>query len=116
AELGDAFVALPGGAGTLEELFEAWTWQQLGLHAKTVALYYVDQFWVPLINMLDHMNQSGFIGQNFQDALIVAKEPEELLSKISIWTRPTAKWTKSVRSRRAAPCYIRSQTYTSQIT
>lgn len=96
AELGDAFVALPGGAGTLEELFEAWTWQQLGLHAKPVALYNVNGFWDPLINMLDHMMHSGFIGQNFQDALIVAQEPEELLSEIAVWKPPVAKWTRSL--------------------
>lgn len=98
AELGDAFVALPGGAGTLEELFEVWTWQQLGLHAKPVALYNVDGFWDPLIHMLDHMTETGFIGQNFQDALIVANEPDKLLLDITGWTPPVAKWTKSLKS------------------
>lgn len=85
AELADAFVALPGGVGTLEELFEIWTWQQLRLHNKPVALYNVDGFWDPLITMLDHMQSMGFIRQRFRDKLIVAESPQELLTKIAAW-------------------------------
>src|SRR5690606_10528864 len=55
AELCDAFVALPGGIGTLEELFEAWTWLQLGIHSKPIALYDVDGFWDPMLAMIDRM-------------------------------------------------------------
>lgn len=88
AELGDAFIALPGGAGTLEELFEIWTWQQLGLHAKPVALYNVAGFWDPLISMLDHMRDHGFIRQPFRDGLIVADDPHELLAAIAAWPTP----------------------------
>ena len=94
AELGDAFVALPGGAGTLEELFEAWTWQQLGIHANPVALYNVDGFWDPLISMVEHMTHTGFIRESFQNALIVAHDPHELLAAIERWEPPAAKWTK----------------------
>jgi len=60
SELADGFVALPGGAGTLEELFGVGTWQQLGIHAKPVALLDVDGFWQPLLKMLDHMTDQGF--------------------------------------------------------
>src|SRR5690625_3632990 len=59
ADLGDAFVALPGGIGTLEELFEIWTWQQLGIHAKPVALYNPLGFWDPLLAMINHMAGQG---------------------------------------------------------
>lgn len=90
AELGDAFVALPGGAGTLEELFEIWTWQQLRLHTKPVALYNVEGFWDPLISMLDHMTAQGFIRPPFREALIVADDTETLLSAIANWSSKTS--------------------------
>ncbi len=61
AELADGFVALPGGAGTLDELFEAWTWGQLGLHAKPVALFDVDRFYAPLFDQLDAMAAAGYL-------------------------------------------------------
>lgn len=93
AELGDAFVALPGGAGTLEELFEIWTWQQLGLHTKPVALYNVDGFWDPLITMLDHMQEQGFIRQTFRDALIIAEDTQGLLAAIADWPPETSSKT-----------------------
>ena len=92
AELGDAFVALPGGAGTLEELFEAWTWQQLGIHTKPVALLNVAGFWNPLIDMIDHMAAQGFMRREFTNALIVESEPEALLSALSSWQRPEHPW------------------------
>lgn len=95
AELGDAFVALPGGAGTLEELFEVWTWQQLGIHAKPVALYDVDGFWQPLLGMLDQMTSQGFLSEKFRDSLIVASDPAELFEALESWVPPAAKWSKS---------------------
>lgn len=92
AELGDAFIAMPGGAGTLEELFEAWVWQILGIHNMPVALYGRD-FWAPLMDMLEKMRDQGFIAPNFVDALIVADNPTELLRRIQNWTPPRAKWS-----------------------
>jgi uncharacterized protein (TIGR00730 family) len=61
ADLADAFAALPGGLGTLDELFEVLTWRQLGLHAKPVALVDVDGFWEPLAEMLDGLTAEGFV-------------------------------------------------------
>jgi uncharacterized protein (TIGR00730 family) len=61
ADLADAFAALPGGLGTLDELFEVLTWRQLGLHAKPVALVDVDGFWEPLAEMLDGLTGEGFV-------------------------------------------------------
>ena len=92
ADLADGFVALPGGAGTLEEIFEVWTWQQLGLHAKPVALYDVDGFWQPLLEMLDHMTEQGFISSRFRETLIVENTPTALLNAMSAWQPQAPKW------------------------
>lgn len=92
ANLGDAFVALPGGAGTLEELFEAWTWQQLGIHTKPVALFNVAGFWDPLLAMIDHMAAQGFMRREFTEALIVETEPKALLAALSSWQPPKHPW------------------------
>ena len=60
-DLADAFLALPGGIGTLDELFEAWSWNALGYHAKPFCLLNVDGFWDGLIEFIDHATQSGFL-------------------------------------------------------
>lgn len=78
ADLGDVFVALPGGAGTLEELFEVWTWQQLGLHTKPVALLNIAGFWDPLLTMIKHMADQGFIRHRFMGTLLVESTPDAL--------------------------------------
>lgn len=93
AELTDAFVALPGGPGTLEELFEVWTWVTLGIHAKPAALYDIDGYWQPLVDMLDSMVEHGFSTQSARDSLVVASSPEELFDRLSTWLPPTPKWT-----------------------
>ncbi|SKC37397.1 hypothetical protein SAMN04324258_0402 [Krasilnikoviella flava] len=94
SELGDGFVALPGGAGTLEELFEVWTWQQLGIHAKPVALYDVDGFWQPLLRMVDHMVSEGFLAATYRESLVVADSPQGLLDVLGTWRAPAAKWSR----------------------
>lgn len=94
AELGEAFVALPGGAGTLEEFFEAWTWQQLGLHAKPVALYDIGGFWQPLLTMVEQMVHQGFLSAQYRESLIVARTPRDLLEAWSAWQPPTPKWRR----------------------
>lgn len=92
AELADGFVALPGGPGTLEELFEAWTWLQLGLHRKPVALYDVDGFWQPLLGMLDGMVEAGFMRRAFRESLCVVRTPDGLLDAFAAWEPPAPKW------------------------
>ncbi|WP_372698855.1 TIGR00730 family Rossman fold protein [Arthrobacter sp. JSM 101049] len=94
AALGDAFVALPGGAGTLEEFFEAWTWQHLGIHAKPVALFNVDGFWDPLLAMIDQMVERRFLASTYRDALITSSDPDDLLERMASWTAPERKWKK----------------------
>ncbi|MEU5365630.1 TIGR00730 family Rossman fold protein [Streptomyces sp. NPDC005925] len=93
AELADAFVALPGGAGTLEEFFEAWTWGQLGIHVKPVALLNVADCWMTLLTALNEMVERGFLAQRHLDSLVVAQDSMGLLALLRTWTPPVAKWT-----------------------
>lgn len=95
AELSDAFVALPGGLGTLEELFEAWTWVTLGIHEKPVALYDVDEYWQPLLATIDAMVDAGFSAQAARDTLVVASDPVELLERLATWAPPRPKWARA---------------------
>jgi uncharacterized protein (TIGR00730 family) len=78
-ELCDGFVALPGGIGTLDELFEAWTWNALGYHAKPFCLLNVEGFWDGLIEFMDHATESGFLSQRRRAQLLVASTPGEAI-------------------------------------
>lgn len=78
-DLADAFLALPGGIGTLDELFEAWSWNALGYHKKPFCLLNVDGFWDGLITFIDHATDSGFLSAQRRKQLLVAKRPEEAL-------------------------------------
>ncbi|NEK59020.1 TIGR00730 family Rossman fold protein [Geodermatophilus sabuli] len=93
AELSDAFVALPGAAGTLEELFEAWTWGMLGLHAKPTVLVDVDGFWQPLLTQLRRMVDDGYLDARRLDALGVVGDAAELLEFVGRYEHPARKWT-----------------------
>ena len=94
-ELSDAFISLPGGIGTLEETFEAWTWNQLGYHSKPLALLNINGYFDSLLQFLDRMRDEGFIKTNQREALIVDAAPVKLLKKISAWKPPTGlKWEK----------------------
>jgi uncharacterized protein (TIGR00730 family) len=93
ADLADAFVALPGAAGTLEELFEAWTWGMLGLHAKPTALLDVDGFWQPLLVQLTAMVDAGYLDGRRLDALGVVTDATGLLQFIEGYEHPARKWT-----------------------
>jgi uncharacterized protein (TIGR00730 family) len=78
----DAFVALPGGIGTLEELVEQLTWAQLGRHKKPILILNIKGFWDPLCALLDHMRGMEFIRAELGVALLVAETPEEILPKL----------------------------------
>ncbi len=96
AELSDAFVALPGGIGTLEELFEAWTWGQLGLHAKPCGLLNVAGYWDGLTAFLDHSVAEGFVKEANRAMLVVSGDPKELLDRFESWRAPTVeKWIRA---------------------
>jgi len=79
-ELCDGFVALPGGIGTLDELFEAWTWNALGYHAKPFCLLNVHGFWDGLARFMDHVRDSGFLSQSRRLQLLKAETPAEALN------------------------------------
>lgn len=78
-EYADAFVALPGGIGTLEELVEQLTWAQLGQHQKPVLLLNTHQFWQPLLTLFGHMRETGFIRTQTEISYIVAQTAHEVL-------------------------------------
>ena len=81
-ERSDAFVALPGGLGTLEELVEQLTWQQLGRHAKPVLLANVDGFWAPLFSLVAHMRQTQFIRAGLSVDILKADKVEEIIPRL----------------------------------
>ena len=78
-ELADAFLALPGGIGTLDEFFEAWSWNALGYHKKPFCLLNVEGYWDGLIDFIDHATASGFMSAQRRKQLLVATSPEEAL-------------------------------------
>lgn len=90
----DAFVALPGGAGTLDELFDEWTNQQLALHTKPIGLLGA-QFWKPLTDMVDHMVAHGFVRQVDRDSLLIADDPDGLLGAMHVWQPQEPRWPVS---------------------
>lgn len=93
ADLSDGFVALPGGAGTLEELFEVWTWAQLGHHRKPCAFYNVAGYYDALLAFLDHVVEERFLKPVHRDMLVVEREADALLAAIARYESPqVAKW------------------------
>jgi uncharacterized protein (TIGR00730 family) len=84
AELADGFLALPGGIGTLEELFEVWTWAYLGIHRKPIGLVDLDGFYQPLITMADHMVAEGFLRPATRSMIKVAADPADLLDEFAL--------------------------------
>lgn len=81
-DLADAFVALPGGIGTLDELFEAWSWNALGYHAKPFCLLNVANFWDGLVDFIEHATAKGFLSQQRRGQLLVANCPEQALKAL----------------------------------
>ncbi|SHE64175.1 hypothetical protein SAMN02745157_0614 [Kaistia soli DSM 19436] len=96
ADMAEGFVALPGGIGTLEELFEIWTWAQLGYHGKPVGVLDIAGFYGKLLAFLDHQAEEGFMRQEHRDMLIVEDDPERLIQRYRSYQPPTiTKWIKS---------------------
>jgi uncharacterized protein (TIGR00730 family) len=93
ADLADAFIALPGGIGTMEELFEAFTWLQLDLHRKPVGLLNVCGFYTPLLEFLTHMERQRFLKPAHLKTLFVEEDIERLLDKFAGFApQPLGKW------------------------
>ena len=80
--LADGFLVLPGGIGTLDEMFEAWTWNALGYHAKPFCLVDIAGYWQGLTGFLDHVVGSGFLSPARRDQLLVAATPEEAIERL----------------------------------
>lgn len=95
-ELSDAIITLPGSFGTMEELFEMLTWRQLGLHEKPMGLLNTNQFYAPLIEMIDKMIASGFLKASYKDLMQIEENIDCLIEKMQ--TAPTIfaeKWIQS---------------------
>ncbi|MEO6258982.1 MAG: TIGR00730 family Rossman fold protein [Thermoanaerobaculia bacterium] len=93
ASLSDAFVALPGGLGTLEEIFEVWTWGQLGIHRKPIGFLDVSGYYAPLMTFLDRAVVAGFIRPEHRASALVDADPQRLLERLSTHQPPDVrKW------------------------
>lgn len=93
ADLADAFIALPGGLGTLEEIFEVWTWAQLGLHAKPLGFLDVDGFYTPLMKFLDRSMAERFVREEHRAIAVIEKDARVLLKRFDEWRPPRVqKW------------------------
>ena len=86
-ELADGFLCLPGGVGTLDELFEAWSWNALGYHAKPFCLLKIAGFWDDLLAFLDHAAASGFLSPARRAQLLVAATPEDAIKLLDAASR-----------------------------
>ncbi len=92
ASLADAFLALPGGAGTLEELFEQWTWNQLGIHSKPCGVLSVDGYFDPLAAMIENMVEADFLDEKFQRTISISSNIPELFKMMMATPRTRPKW------------------------
>ena len=103
AELSDGFIALPGGIGTLEELFEVWTWAQLGHHQKPCALLNVSGFYDRLKSFLDSVVDAGFLKSTHRNMLLCEHDPKILLASMQCYVPPPqdGKWLSRLDQRRA---------------
>ena len=100
ASLADGFIALPGGMGTLEEIFEVVTWAQLGLHPKPCGLLNVAGYYERLRAFLDHVRDEQFMKAEHRDVLLVADTPAELLDSMGAYTAPSVnKWIQDMPRR-----------------
>jgi uncharacterized protein (TIGR00730 family) len=99
ADLADAFIALPGGYGTLEELLEIVTWSQLGIQQKPCGLLNVENYWDGLLKVLDHAVDEGFVRQENAQLVLVAQSPEWMLERLSEWEPPghIEKWATNIQ-------------------
>jgi hypothetical protein len=93
ATLSDGFIALPGGAGTLEEIFEQWTWSQLGIHSKPCGFLNVNGYFDPLLAMIERMVAEGFMARSFAAMLAIETDPVRLLECFSVYQPPASKWS-----------------------
>ena len=92
SELAEAFIAFPGGAGTLEEIMEQWTWTQLGIHAKPCGVLDIDGYFLPLRMMVDKMVDEGFLAERHKASLIFSGSVEDVLAGLQQFEMPEANY------------------------
>lgn len=94
SELADGFIALPGGYGTFEELFEVVCWSQIGIHEKPVGVLNIENYYTPLLDMVDHAASEGFMNPSNKDIIVSAPTALELLEKLNSYQLPNLgiKW------------------------
>lgn len=98
AKRADGFISLPGGAGTMEEAFEQWTWVQLGVHQKPCGFLNVNGYFNPLRVMIDNMTQEGFLKPEYAEILIFSDEPAQILAAFESYSPPARKWFGKVKT------------------
>lgn len=93
-ELSDAYIALPGGYGTFEELFEAVSWAQLGIHRKPIGLLNIEGYYIPLLNMIEHAVRAGFVREAHKQLLVPAEDSSTLIQRLRDFQPPAIenKW------------------------
>ena len=91
ADLADGFITLPGGAGTLEEFFEIYTWAQLGLHQKPCGILNTNNYYDPLIRLIHHMADAAFLQEKFRNMAVVDTKSDGLLDQYAVYKAPTVK-------------------------
>lgn len=95
-ERADAFIALPGGFGTMEELFEILTWAQLSLHQKPVGILNVNGYYDPLIQLVETMINSGLLNSKYREMLLISDSIDDLLSQMNLYEVPLIrKWNET---------------------
>ena len=94
SELSDGFIALPGGAGTWEEIFEQWTWAQLGIHLKPCAFLNVEGFYDDLFKFIQLSTDKGFTKDRFTDALVCSESIADIIAQFEKFVAPEPKWGK----------------------
>lgn len=99
SDLADAFIALPGGLGTFEEIFEIWTWAQLGVHHKPVGFLDVAGYYAPLMSFLDHAAAEQFVRPQHRAIALVEQDPDALLARLREYAPPDVeKWIDAART------------------
>lgn len=113
AELSDGFIAMPGGLGTIEEIFEALTWSQLDIHTKPCGFLNTCNYFHQLINFLDHMSDQHFVNKKHREMILIENDPEVLIAKFKSYQHPDvdkSAWaldmldSKPQRSKGIKPC------------
>ncbi|PRO66236.1 TIGR00730 family Rossman fold protein [Alkalicoccus urumqiensis] len=89
ADLADGFLILPGGAGTMEEFFEMFTWAQLGIHKKPIGILNVDGYYDPLLSMFDHMIQEGFLHESYLSMIQIGRDSGKLIDTMQQYDAPS---------------------------